>query len=59
MKDGIYRTPVVNLEDLKNRIEARIREITPEMLKRVVNNFEQRLRNVIVSEGSHFENLLY
>ena len=59
LKDRIYSDRPTTIADLKNRISKEIREIPSAMLARTVESFEARLRHVIASEGSHFENLIH
>ena len=59
IKDRVYRTAPRTIEDLKEAITRETRAIESEVLQRVFDNFEKRLRNLVVANGSHFENLLH
>lgn len=46
-----------SIEDLWNELERIVRSISRRMLNSVIENFEKRLRHVIVMEGGkHIEN---
>lgn len=57
LKSQVYKTRVADLDDLRARIVAECRNITPEMLQHVRNNFEERLYRCMQSNGEHFEHL--
>jgi histone-lysine N-methyltransferase SETMAR len=59
LKDRVYQPPPQTIEQLKEAIRREIRAIGSEVLKSVFVNFEKRLRHLIVSEGRHFENMVY
>lgn len=59
LKDNIYKTPVIDIEELKVRIEHQIKVISRNTLENCIKSFESRLRHIIATEGKHFENLLY
>lgn len=58
LKDNVYRCAPRTLDDLKNSISEFISKIEREMVLKVMQGFENRLRNIVISEGSHFENLV-
>ena len=59
LKDRVYRTPPRTLDDLKKAITEQVKAIESQVLERVVANFEKRLRDLIASDGGHFENLIH
>ena len=59
LKDRIYSDPPGSIEDIKRKVSTEIRNIPVEMLERTIGSFEARLRHVIASRGSHFENLIH
>jgi hypothetical protein len=58
IKEKVYKTPILNIEDLKNRIRLQCRAITPETLRRVRRSFLNRLEACLQANGRHFEHLL-
>ena len=58
VNDLVYRTPVRDIRDLKQRIQEAIAQVTPAILENVWENLEQRLRAVIENKGGHIENVL-
>lgn len=58
LKDRIYRDRPKSLDELRKAIENEIRAISGDMLQRVIEGFEHRLRHVITAGGYHFENLI-
>ena len=59
IKDRVYRTAPAILEDLKIAITQEVAVIGSEVLKRVIQNFESRVYNLVVGKGKHFENLIH
>ena len=59
LKDTIYKNPIQTIDDLVREIERQICGITPDLLKKALENFEKRLDRVIETDGKHFENLYY
>lgn len=57
VKNKVYSSPVKNIEELKERIETAINNISPELLARVWKNLEIRLRALKDNGGGHIENL--
>lgn len=60
LKSLVYATPVVDENDLRNRIvdSSNIIRNTPGIFERVRHSMERRLRACIDSRGSHFEHLI-
>ena len=57
VKDRVFRSSVNNLTQLKRRITRAVRSVTPEMIKKVWNNLENRLDAIIREGGGHIEYL--
>ncbi len=57
-KDRVYRSNPQKLEQLEESIRRDITGIQTSILERVIDNFDSRLRHVIASDGSHFENMI-
>ena len=58
LKGLVYTTPRNNLADLRQRIDAAVQTISPEMLQSVQGNIVRRARLCIQVEGRNFEQLL-
>lgn len=59
LKQNVYRTPVLNVEELRNRILTACEILRDELnLKATVREFRKRLRKCIRVNGGHFEHLL-
>lgn len=58
LKERVYKTRPVNIDDLKQRISNEIDTITVEMLRNVRDEFSLRLAHCQAQEGRHFEHLL-
>lgn len=58
LKNKCFATKPESIEDLRQRITAECRNITPDMLQNVRNRFEQNLYHCMESNGSHFQHLL-
>ncbi len=54
----VYRSNPQKLEQLEESIRRDITGIQTSILERVIDNFDSRLRYVIASDGSHFENMI-
>lgn len=55
VKDKVYRTRVIDLDDLKARIRAAIASVDIDMLRRVWTELEFRLDVVRATRGAHVE----
>jgi hypothetical protein len=55
VKDIIYKIPVTSLVELKLRIVAVIKRVTPQMLENSWRKTEYRLDILRVKEGAHVE----
>ena len=61
LKDKIFRSKPASLNDLKTQIQKEVAEIgkDAELLGKVFDNFELRLRHLVAASGAHFENLIH
>lgn len=53
MKDAVYKTPIVDLQDLRHRIN-----VTPAVLETVRQRIVMRAQSCVVAEGGHIEHNL-
>lgn len=58
VKDQVYKTPPTTREDMKERIIAAFRTITPEMLRNVNHSLTHRLNLCLRENGRQFEYLM-
>uniref|UniRef100_A0A6P7GMR5 Uncharacterized protein LOC114344564 n=1 Tax=Diabrotica virgifera virgifera TaxID=50390 RepID=A0A6P7GMR5_DIAVI len=60
LKSLVYTTPIVDINDLKNRIQIACDTIrnTPQIFERVRQSMTRRLRSCILARGGHFQHLL-
>lgn len=58
LKTVVYKTPPVDLVDLRNRIEIECRALRRETFQKVRDEFENRLYYCMEKNGEHFENFL-
>lgn len=58
IKNEVYRTVPTTVEDMRERIRAAFRGISPEVLRAVSRACESRLRLCLQQEGRHFEHLV-
>ena len=59
LKDSIYKETPKTIDDLKTAISDQIHAIGRDTCEAVITGFEKRLRHVVVSDGAHFENIIY
>lgn len=57
IKAVVYRTPVENEQDLRNRIQNAAQMISVEMLQRIRGNILKRAQSCIMAQGENFEQL--
>ena len=55
IKDIVYRTPVVDLENLRGIIVATCGNVTPEMLQNIWRELKYRLDDFRATRGAHIE----
>ena len=58
LKSVVYKTPVADVNELKQRIKDECGKITPEMLKNARKEFEARLFHCQAALGAQFEHLI-
>lgn len=58
IKNIVYDTPPTTPDDMRERIRNAFRSITPYILRRVNQSFQDRIRLCIETDGHHFEHLL-
>lgn len=58
LKDHVYKVEIQNIQHLQERIEEAINNITPEMIRSAVRNFQTRIDACIRCEGRHFQQYL-
>lgn len=58
LKSVVYKTPVADIQDLKDRIIRECRAITRETFQKVRQEFENRLYYCMNKNGTHFEHLI-
>ncbi len=59
LKSVVYGDKPRTLNDLKKNICSEIRKITPALCKRVLENFVERLRQCVASNGQHLPHVLF
>lgn len=60
LKTLVYKTPVQDLEDLRNRIivSCRVIQDTPGIFDRIRGSMRRRLDACVMAEGGHFQHLI-
>lgn len=58
LKDRIYKNAPKTIDQLKSAITREIQTITTDLLERVSDGFEHRLRHLVRSQGRHFEHMI-
>lgn len=58
IKSKVYKDPPTTVENMKERITASFRTVTPQMLYNVRQSILRRARKCIEENGRHFEHLL-
>lgn len=59
LKQRVYVNRPATIEDLKQAIRNEIAAIDEDLLRRVFQNFEVRLRQCVVQEGGHLTDLIF
>ena len=59
LKDNVYKNNPQTKADLKKEIIDKINSIDKITLKKVMSNFEARLRHLLINNGNHFENIIH
>lgn len=59
IKNEVYKEPLQNIEELKNKITHVCHNISKDVLKKVTSNeVKKRLEFCMTSNGQHFEHLI-
>ncbi|XP_039280434.1 uncharacterized protein LOC120350562 [Nilaparvata lugens] len=59
LKSKVFETRPATIQNLKMRITQEIRAITPEVLRRVSENFSSRLRQCVQNDGRHLTGVIF
>jgi len=51
LKEKVFKHPPRSLEDLKERIQQEIDSIPPELTRRVMKSFRERLQQCVANDG--------
>jgi len=58
LKEKVFKHRPQSLEDLKERIQQEIDSILPELTRRVMKNFRERLHQCVANDGRHMSDLI-
>ena len=58
-KEKVFKYRPRSLEDLKERIQQEIDFILPELTRRVMKNFRDRLQQCVANDGRHMSDLIF
>ena len=59
LKEKIFKHRPRSLEDLKERIQQEIDSIPPELTRRVMKNFRERLQQCVANDGRLMSDLIF
>ena len=59
LKEKVFKHRPRSLEDLKERIQQEIDSIPPELTRRVMKNFRERLQQCVANDGRHMSDLIF
>jgi hypothetical protein len=59
LKEKVFKHRPRSLEDLKERIQQEIDSILPELTRRVMKNFWERLQQCVANDGRHMSDLIF
>ena len=59
LKEKVLKHCPRSLEDLKERIQQEIDSIPPELTRRVMKNFQERLQQCVANDGRHMSYLIF
>ena len=59
LKEKVFKHRPRSLEDLKERIQQEIDTILPELTRRVMKNFRERLQQCVANNGRHMSDLIF
>ena len=57
LKEKVFKNRPRSLEDLKERIQQEIDSIPPELTRRVMKNFQERLQQCVANDGRHMSDM--
>ena len=59
LKSKVYSNRPQSIEELKDAIRQEIASIPHEMIRRVIDNFRERLQQCVDNNGSHLTDLIF
>ena len=59
LKEKVFKHRPRSLEDLKERIQQEIDSIPPELTRRVMKRFRERLQQYVANNGRHMSDLIF
>ena len=59
LKGKVFKNRPRSLEDLKERIQQEIDSIPPELTRRVMKNFRERLQQCVANDGRLMSDLIF
>jgi len=59
LKEKVFKHRPRSLEDLKERIQQETDSIPPELTRRVMKNFRERLQQCVANDGRHMSDLIF
>ena len=59
LKEKVFKHRPRSLEDLKERIRQEIDAIPPEITRRVMKNFRERLKQCVANDGRHMSDMIF
>ena len=58
MQERVYKTPIHDLTELKNRLQEVWADFEQRIVDKAIDNWRIRLRACVKAKGQHFEHLL-
>ena len=59
LKEKVFKHRPRSLEDLKERMKQEIDSIPPELTRRVMKNFRERLQQCVTKDGRHMSDIIF
>jgi len=59
LKEKVFKHLPRSLEDLKERIQQEIDSIPPELTRRALKNFRERLQQCVANGGRHMSDIIF
>jgi len=59
LKEKVFKHSPRSLEDVKERIQHEIDSIPPELTRRVMKNFRERLQQCVATDGRHTSDIIF